>query len=669
MPTLIGGDFGGTSQVTMDSSSFGGPGALSLLHGDRYAELERRMSYYDCTQHDLKFWDFNGRPINPLTRKPMISAERCYWIPIEQRRPSSPVRLGKVIVASFTNLLYGENRFPSIRVEGDADTEDWIQTCTRVGKLPATMLLARAYGGAAGTTGLSWYFREGKPQFEAHKPQNLFVHSWANRRALVPEHVSEVYLTKKQKWDGKGFNSVLYWFRRDWTPNADVAFLEVPFEKGKEPVFIVDDVNTVQHGDDCCHLEWIQNLPSDEIDGLPDYDGLYENFDTIDLVMSTITRGGIRNLDPTVKLKMDADQIGRMGISKGSDNALIVGKDGDADYMEMGGGSIDAGLKLVQEQRRQILETAQCILPDPNEVAAQGISSVAIKAMFAPMTAKADQLRETYGSAKERVLDKMQRSTRTKLAMNLVVTRPAPTVAPPAPALPLDPLEELLAPKPAPPPLADPLADLLAAPPAALPPVVPMDDPLAPADVEPTAVIEEPAQFVVDLPPKMIEVPLVDPLTGKPDGTTTSQAIPRKLGPGGEVTLQWPPYFLPTPTDQSAIITALTTATGGKAVLSVETAVESAARAYGADPAEEWRRVQAQAQADASAQASMLDAPGGPVGAEHQPPAGASPRPAPHEDPVPPHPKAGEDPVPPHPGLVDPDAHVPVDLDLTKKKS
>lgn len=585
----------------MSFSAFGaddqGGSARSLLNGDRYLEMERRASYYDCTQHDRKFWDFDGRPINPRTMQPLLGAERSWWVPLKMRRPSTPIRLGKVIVDSFTNLLYGENRFPTIRVEGDEQSEDWLQTAARVGKLPLKMIQARNYGGSTGTVGVSWCFRRGKPAFEVHKAQNLFVHTWEDRNELIVEHASEIYLFSKVKWDGRGFNRVWYWYRRDWTPEADIVFEDVLFDQKIEPVWIVDKERSSFHGDGVCHLEWIQNIPSSEMDGLPDYDGLYENFDHADMLMSVITRGAILNLDPTVKLKMDRDEISRMGISKGSDNAIVTGKDGDADYMELGGSSITAGLELVKEQRRYIFETAQCIVPDPHEVAAQGVSSVAIKAMFAPMLAKADIIREQYGSAKERILGKMEKVAREKTSAHFTVGE-------------IDPVTQ--------------------------------------------TEIQVPAQFVIVLPKKLTKEPLIDPLTGQPSGEEQQVATERTLGPGGEISLTWPPYFPPTPQDQTNIVTALQTATGGKAVLSQESGVEAAARAFGQDPAEEWRRVQEETKSASANEAAMMDmgAAGGEVKAPNDPPPGA--------DPKPPPPPPGD-----HPPPADPDADIPVDVDLT----
>lgn len=578
-----------------DKDTFGGLGARSLLDGDRYRDLERKQSFYECTQHDAKAWDFDGRPISPRSMQPLLGAERSWWVPLKMRRPSMTYRLGKIIVDSFTNLLFGENRFPKIEVSGDEQTEDLLQTIVRVGKLPLKMIQARSMGGSTGTVGLSWCFREGKPRFEVHDAKNLFVHKWRDRLELIPEHVSEVYLFSKIKWDGRQFNRQWYWFRRDWMPEADIVFEDVPFDNNPDSVISwkVDMEKSNFHGDGCCHLEWIQNLPSDEMDGIPDYEGLYEAFDTIDLLSSVISKGAILNLDPTVKLKVDADLVNRLGVSKGSENALVVGKDGDADYLELGGSSIDAGLKLLDQMRRSTLETAQCIVPDPHEVAAQGVSSVAVKTMFAPMLAKADVLREQYGSAIERLLTNMVNVLKEKLTAEVSV-------------------------------------------------------------VDEETGQESPAEFFLDLPMKVEEQPVIDPVTNEDTGETRAAKIPRGIGPGGEIQLAWPPYFPPTPDDQGKIATALQTMTGGKAVLSQETAVEQAARAYGKDPTEEWKKVQGQNKADAEAQASMFDtaAVGGKVEHPNQPPVGAEPMQTHDQD----QSQGGDDPDP-----------TPHDVDLTGK--
>ena len=250
--------FSSFTQETRDA--FNNLSGRSILYGDRYIELDRKQSYYDCTQHNWKIWDFDGRVFNPRSTMPMLTAGASNYVPLKMRRPSTPYRLGKIIVDAFTNLLFGDNRFPQIRVDGDTDTEDFEQTIARVGRLPLAMIRARNLGGATGTAAVSWAFHQGSPRYEVHNPKNLFVHKWLDRLTLEPEHVSEVYLFTKSKWDGRKFANIPYWFRRDWTLDAEVIFKEVPYDANRDPVWEIDQTKTVVHGDGIPHIVWIQNL-------------------------------------------------------------------------------------------------------------------------------------------------------------------------------------------------------------------------------------------------------------------------------------------------------------------------------------------------------------------------------------------------------------------------
>lgn len=532
----------------------------SLLYGPRYTLLDFRQSYYDCTQHDRKGYDFDCRVIAPggqwgANAGLITSRKAGFDVPMRARRPSAPVRLAKVIVDGFTAMVFGENRFPKLRVEGDDQTQDFVQAVVRSGRLPLQMVRARNIAGATGTVGLSWCFYEGLPRFEVHNPKNLFVHKWKDRTALVPEWVSEVYTFTKTQWDGKQMARIHYWFRRDWTPEGDVAFVPVPYKPGEEPTWIVDEEKTAWHDDGCCHLEWIQNLPTDEADGTPDYEGLYDQFDTLDVLSSVLARGAVINCDPTLILKMDPDMLERAGVKKGSDNALAVGEAGDAHYMELAGTSIAAGSALADSMRKGILETAQCVVLDPDKAAANGVSSVTMKLAYAPMTAKSDIIREQFGTALERMLENMIKVARTRASVK-----------------------------------------------------VPVEDAITGEVMESTVALA--------LPPRVEERPKLDDM-GVPvlddDGKPEVEVIrtPRTPGDGGDVTLVWPAYFQATSQDQTNISNTLSVATGGKAILSKETAIELMAQVFNMDPEEEKLRVEAGSQKEKAEQAEMFPPTGG----------------------------------------------------------
>ena len=89
-----------------------GVGANALWVSPRRQLLQFRESFYQCTQHDHKAFDFGGHAIptggiasfNPAMAALYSTAPQ--YVPIEQRRPSAPYRLARVIVQEFTGLVH-----------------------------------------------------------------------------------------------------------------------------------------------------------------------------------------------------------------------------------------------------------------------------------------------------------------------------------------------------------------------------------------------------------------------------------------------------------------------------------------------------------------------------------------------------------------------------------
>lgn len=573
MIALVGGG-GHTGAMTNP-----GDNALvrTIIGTERYIEMDRRQSYFDCTQHDRKQYDFDGRVISPGSNRAniQVSAEKMPGIiPLRARRPSAPYRLGKVIIDAFTDMLYGENRFPEVKVDGDDDAQDFTRTCSRVMCLPTKMVQARNLGGSIGTVGLSWAIVNGFPRVRVHNAKNLRVVEWDDRDGLVPRVVEEVQLYYRDEPDPKKDNRIVrnwYWWRRTWTPVADLVWKEVPAKPGEMPSWEPDNERTNVHNDGICHFVWIQNLPSELEDGVPDVDGLWEQLDELDILYSVITRGAKLNLDPTLVLKMDQDRVRMMGVKKGSDNALIVGKDGDANYLEVAGTSVTAGLEMFESLRRTTLETAQCVVPDPNVIAAQGVSSVSIKALYSPMLGKAAVLRDQYAQGKKRLLEGLTAVCRERMKKSVVV-------------------------------------------------------------VDTVTGAKSPGKFVLNLPPRVEREPVLDEMSGEPTGEENVTLVPRRPGNGGEVDFAWPNWFPPTPDDQAKIATTLTTATAGKAFLSKQTATEMAAQAFGRDASDEWKRVQEQGAVEKQQQAAMMQEAGGAVDDPNALPDGAEKKPPPGEE-------------------------------------
>lgn len=404
----------GPSSLGAESTTWGPNGSFrgrSIFSSERYQLLDRRGSYFACTQHAHKRFDFDGRIIDTSSGRivsaiqPLVGEKMGAYVPLSKRRPSAPYRLPRVIVSSFTNLLFGDQRFPKMLTPGDSDTQDYAEALLREQQLPRRIIQARNYGGSMGSAAMSWSFQNGKPVTEVHDPKTIWIQRWEDRDALIPAHVIKCFQYPMQVMDRNTGREETkwFWYRRDWTPVLDVIFEPCEVKQNEQPQFIPAVMN--QHNDKLCHFTWIQNLPTEDVDGEPDYEGLYESFDALDIILSVIVRGATLNLDPTLVLNLDAAEMQMMGVAKGSDNAIVAGIEGDAKYLELAGTSIEAGIKLFNEKRKACLEVAQCVVPDPNEIAASGMSSVAMKVVYAPMLGKGDILREQWGAGIARHLE------------------------------------------------------------------------------------------------------------------------------------------------------------------------------------------------------------------------------------------------------------------------
>ena len=547
---------------TVVASSFGlnnttlGPGfdALGLINSERVRDLQYREAFYTCKVHDWKMFDFNGRVITPSRAsgvQPLIStAAPSFYVPLDQRRPATPYRLSRKIVNSFTAMLFGHGRWPQIRSE-DRETQDFAEALISAAKIGAKMIRARTIGGRCGTVGLSWCFYEGKPRVKVHHGSHCHVLEWDDEDERIPAHVVEIYQAPEDYFQDGKRKRKMFWKRRDWTKTADVVFKPIEVGKKNPDRWEIDEEASFEHGDGFTHFVWIENLP-DEInksDGMPDYAEAYEPLNSLDILNSVNVRGATLNLDPTLKFRMDREDLKGSTISKGSEHAIVTGKDGDVGYLELSGSSIAAGSTLIENLRAQILETVECVVLDPDKATAAGSSSVALRIVYAPMLAKTDILREQYGDAIVRLLDQMITSARLRMPTEIEVEEDEAPIEVETEGVEVEEGVEVV------------------------------------ADGEPIEVEEEePIEYFVDLPPR------VEQQTDEETGTVIEVTHERTPG-NGRIWLEWGPYFKPTTSDYQQAAGALSSATAGKSVMSQQTAVELNANVWDRDGSEEWARV------------------------------------------------------------------------------
>lgn len=370
----------------------------------RQQMLNRYWAHYRCSNYEARRVDWDGRErVDPVSHEAISMAgfippgfyDAGQTFPLKFRRPSCPYNLVKVIVDRFTGLLFSERHHPQLRVEGDADTEDFASALAETSRLWAAMIQARTFGGGTGSVAIGFQFLEGKPVVEVHDPRWVYP-DFKDRVTQELRGVEKRYQYPVEVFDEeKGvWVEEPHWYRRIINETVDILWKPIPVGDGDEPNWADPTLvaNSVEHNFGFCPVQWVQNLPVvDDIDGDPDCLGVYDMVETIDALLAQANRGIIANCDPTVVV-VSPDNLAE--VAKGSNNAIKL-TTGSANYMEISGSGPKAAQEYAEKLRTYALEVAQCVLEHPEGGGSR--TATEIERVYSSMLAKADVLREQYG--------------------------------------------------------------------------------------------------------------------------------------------------------------------------------------------------------------------------------------------------------------------------------
>ena len=375
---------------------------------ERFRRLNRFEAHYLTTQYLHQPYDWWGLPadaaetISPSVQVPNGFTQPALNLLARQKRPTAPYHLAKAVVDRFTGLLFSETRKPDVEVEGDPDTDDFLHAAMEQMRFWARWREARSVGGSTGSALVTLHLRRGRFVMQCHNPKNVQV-LWKDRRALEPLGVLIIYRYPQEDFvtdprTGETTARVVdYLYRRIITDQDDTVYKPVKLEPGASLAWDVE--SEAEHRLGQFPGVWVQNKPVvEQEDGDPDCQGAWQSFDTIDRLLSQMNKALLLNLDPTLVLKIDPKELLAMGgtVRKGSDNALNVGT-GDAKYLEMVASGVEAGHKLCDRLKQNVLDVTRCVLVDPEKLSGAAQSAKAMEYIYAPMLEQADELRSQWG--------------------------------------------------------------------------------------------------------------------------------------------------------------------------------------------------------------------------------------------------------------------------------
>lgn len=396
-------------QVLSLTPQLGRVSLVELCGSARTAELARLDSYARSTQYDHRRFDWDGK-MTGYGEQADISPG--WYVPLKMRRPRARYDLPKLITKRLSAMTLGSERWPELRVDGDPEAEDYIKALAEAAKLPAKMLEAREKGGSSGTAVVSFKFADGKPRVLVHESRHVHVLRWADRDERVIGAVLKAYAYPRTVWDQEGRpKQITLYFARYWDETKEVVWDPIPEALARNGAWATAVKSyAVEHGYGECPVYWAQNLPdSEQEDGLSDFEGLLDQFDEINELLSATSKGTKANVDPTLVVKDDPGNNPGV-VRKGSGQAIF--SKGGAEYLELKGDAVKAGQELVKTLSQMALDVAGVVLGDPKELGTRAQSAAAMRMLYQPMIAQCDVLRSQYGELIARLLLGMLRAAR-----------------------------------------------------------------------------------------------------------------------------------------------------------------------------------------------------------------------------------------------------------------
>ena len=518
----------------------------------RAIDLRRKSAFVKCEQHDHHAVSWDGTPrdvgVNYLQERmrpqgfvPSNAA------PYGKRKPDAASALPRQVTTAFTDLLFGNGRYPTLHVASDNNTEQYLAAIMEESNAWDVLVEARDIAGGCGSAALSVGVDAGEPMAECHHPADLWVREWKPGAKWIPVEVVEQYLVAVQYETDEGrIETKNVWRTKVWTQTHVVHYQDVPEDWGKdsenEDVEIPVDGDPVEHKAGRCPVVWYQNTRNSKApEGETDLEGAYHLTDRLDRLQSMTVRGSIANTDPTLVRKIEDRLRRRRPVERKGYGAMIdVGPGGDAKLLEITGSSIETSWHGVQELRSQVLQTVGCVIVDP-ETAGSYKSGEALQLLWRRMEARCNRLRVPATS----VLRQMS-SIWITLGTEFGVGS-----------------------------------------------------------------LEDPENGLILLPPKVTEIPQEPDEPGEPAPEPKTKTHPHQVGKGRYVKVIWPPYHEPTANQLQAWATALATSNGQKPTISQETATAEMVNYLGrGDPGDERRKIE-QEKASGMQQFSAAMFPGG----------------------------------------------------------
>jgi hypothetical protein len=309
---------------------------------ERYRGLDRREAFLKGLQYAHQKIDWWGEQadvtetISGQTQMPRgfeMTGPSQGGKTVRDLRPTAPKNLGKTIPKRYTSLLFSQARKPKVVVEQDPDTDAFLEAVRQQSKFWSRMRAARTLAGGMGGVVMVANLREGRFRYDIHNIKHCTpIWDDAQTFRLMGLLIMKQYSVEQNKKDedGKvvGTEIVQYVSRQIITETDDIRYKPVRLDMWPSIEWTPDPQQSTHNNLGFFPGVWIQNkADSEDEDGVSDCEGAYQTIDTIDRLIAQMNKGTLLNLDPTVVAKYDEKEVEAIGGLTGSAPGLAKGSD------------------------------------------------------------------------------------------------------------------------------------------------------------------------------------------------------------------------------------------------------------------------------------------------------------------------------------------------------
>lgn len=355
---------------------------------------------------------YESRQYNHLYPWTMSCDDNGDHIPIRQRRPQIIYNFAKVMSSRLTSKLIGNSVWPTLEIEDDPSTTEYLQYIVKASKIKHKLLEPIRRMINCGSVFVRFFSVDGVVKFEWFSAKYAYP-KFKENGDLESCMIRYVYTDKKDK-DEMG-NPKRKWFRMDLGEMQDVVY-DNPEYKPEQNIDAVQFqvVESIPHGFGFVQGEFLRTSESrDQIDGVGLICEILDFVDALNYSLSQSDNAVSYNQDPQLLIKgMDEEEIGEL--IRSSAKAWTLGREGEASFLESNLNGVETAMVLRDKIRTSVQDLARVILLDPEKMVAHAQSGKAMEILHGPMVELINELRPVMEDQLKRIILKLA-------VMNLVL--------------------------------------------------------------------------------------------------------------------------------------------------------------------------------------------------------------------------------------------------------